>query len=169
MTASPPKEFIIDADVLIDYRDSDCTVISLFSSQVGRLHIGRATFQKVKNFSEATANQLGLDIETPDEKLADKAQKRRGKLSYDDHEILLLAAQNSWVCITNDNALGAQCSTEEVERIRGLEPMKLLVKTGDLSLTKALKIAKMIQRNNPGFITEAILHQFEEQLRELVK
>ena len=169
MPVKNPKEFIIDADVLIDYRESDIEVLTLFSIQVGRLHIGRATFQKVRNLSEAEARRLRLVVETPDRKLVDKALRARGKLSYDDHETLLLAAQNNWICITNDNALRAECDKEGVELLWGLELMKFLVRINSLSLNKVLKVVKMIQISNPDYITDSILRRFEKQLREIVK
>jgi len=169
VSVKQPKEFIIDADVLIDYRESDIRILTLFSSQVGRLHVGRATLQKVRHVTETEAKRLKLVVETPDLKLAVAASQARSQLSYDDHETLLLAAQNDWKCITNDNALRAECDKEGVDLLWGLEPMKFLVRSNSLPLNKALKVAKMIQISNPDYITDSILRRFEEQLREIVK
>lgn len=169
MSDERPEEFIIDADVLIDYRDSDISVLTLFSMQVGQLHVGRATLQKVRYVSEAQAKRNKLAVETPDLELAVKASQARGKLSYDDHETLLLAVQNNWICISNDIALRTECGKEGIELLWGLEPMKYLVKDSELPLNKALSIATMIQKGNPGYITDSILNRFEKQIRELVK
>lgn len=169
MSVKHSKEFIIDADVLIDYRDSDVEVLRMFSTQIGLLHIGRATLQKVDRLSEAAARRLKLEIETPDLDLAQRASLARGRLSYDDRETLLLAAQHDWICITNDNALRADCKDEDIGLLRGLEPMKLLVENNSLSVRMALRIAKEIKTTNPGFITDDILYRFEEQLRAMAK
>lgn len=160
--------FIIDADVLIDYRDSDINVLGLFSKKVGPLYIGRATFQKIKRVSEAEARRQSMVVITPGLGLAVAASQGRGKLSYDDHETLLLAAQNNWNCISNDNALRTECSQEAVNVLWGLEPMKYLVKVNSLSLNKALSVAKLIQKSNPDYITDDILKRFDEQLREIL-
>lgn len=169
MSVKQPKEFIIDADVLIDYHESDIDVLKLFSTQISQIHIGRDTLQKVSGVSNSEARRLKILVETPTLKLATKASQSRGKLSYDDHVTLLLAYQNNWICITNDNALRSECIKEGVELLWGLEPIKLLVKHRIISLNKSLKIAKTIQISNPDFITDSILSRFEQQIREIVK
>jgi rRNA-processing protein FCF1 len=166
--AKPLREFIIDADVFIDYRDSDIGILSQFSAQLGQLHVGRSTLENVKRVTEAEARRLKIVIETPDLELAIAASQARGKLSYDDHETLLLAVRNSWGCITNDNALRTECRKEGIDLLWGLEPTKLLVRDGLLSLDKALKVARLIHECNPDHITKSILNRFESQLGESI-
>lgn len=169
MAIRQSKEFIIDADVLIDYWESDINLLRQFSEKIAQIYIGRSTFDKVFQIDESKAKAIKLELFTPDMELVDRAMQNIGKLSYDDHETLLIALQNDWTCITNDNALRSECKKEGVGLLWGLEPMKLLVKNNSLSVVKAIKTAKAVQLSNPDYITDAILSRFKEQIREIKK
>lgn len=99
------KSFIVDANVLIDYCDSDLHVLSQFSRHIGAVHVARSTFEKVRQLTESAATKYDLIIATPDLETVIQASAARSALAYDDRETLLLAQKHGWICITNDVAL----------------------------------------------------------------
>jgi len=167
LSQKPSASYVVDANVLIDYCDSDLRMLSLFSQHIGTTYIARSTFEKVNQLTVAAARRHNLRIETPDPEIIMAASARRGSLAYDDHETLMLAKRHGWICITNDKPLRRECETEGVVCLWGLEPMKALVEHGIVSVSKVLTVAKMIQSVNPGFISDTIMDRFEEQVREI--
>ena len=159
--------YVIDANVLIDYCDSELQMLSSFSRHIGTIYIARSTFEKVRQLTVAAAKRHNLSIATPDAQTIIAASAKRGSLAYDDHETLLLAKLHGWICITNDKPLRRECDTEGVVCLWGLEPMKALVEQGIATVSKVLTVAKKIQSVNPGFITDAIINRFEEQVKEI--
>ena len=167
MSQEPNRSFIIDANVLIDYCDSELDILSMYSQHVGDVYIARSTFNKVKQLKESQAEKYHLNIMTPDSDIITAAARSRGPLAYDDHETLLLAKANGLTCITNDKTLRRECKIEGVPNLWGLEPMKALVRRGVLARSKALIIAGKIQAKNPGFITDEIIKRFESEIKEI--
>lgn len=143
---------IVDASALIDYRESDLSILSRFSQEIQPVYVGKAALAKVRQLSEVDARRNHITIVVPDLELALKAAEIRGPLAYDDHETLLLAKVNDWCCLTNDRALRRECQKERVEVQWGLEPMKILVAQGDLTVARAILIAQEMSKVNP-FIT----------------
>jgi predicted nucleic acid-binding protein len=160
--------FIVDANVLIDYADSDLQILSSLSQHIGRVHVARSTFEKVRQLTEAAVKEHNLLIQTPDFATVAAASQVRGSLAYDDRETLLLASKHGWACVTNDKPLRVACEAESIVCLWGLEPMKLLVERRLISGTKALAVARKIQETNPKFITGTIVGRFEQQIKEIV-
>lgn len=161
------REFIIDANALIDYCESDIAVLSLVSTHVGSIHIARGTFHKVNQLTTAAAAKHHMEIVTPDLETILAATATRGALAHDDRETLLITKKYNWTCITNDKALRRECASENVPVLWGLEPMRLLVEYGLTTRSHVIKTARLIQRANPRYITSEILTRFEEQIRAL--
>ena len=166
MRARRGRPFIVDADVLIDYCKTDLSVLEDLSRYVVSVYIGRPTLDKVRQLSEAEAKRRQLVIVTPDLDTAIQAAGRRGNLAFDDHVTLLLSRLNSWCCITNDGLLRRECKNEGVAVLWGLEPMRILVGERCLKSQKAIAIAKLIQKANPGYITPEIVLRFEQQIKK---
>jgi len=165
---SPESHYIIDADALIDYRDSDLRVLSLFSTQIQPIHIGYSAFRKVEAISEIDAKRLHLLIEIPDLITMLTAAQKKSPSSYDDRETLMLAKQHNWSCITNDKALRMEFTKEGLKTLWGLEPMKILVNKKLIPAARAIKTARLIQQNNPAFITREILTKFEKEITKKI-
>jgi rRNA-processing protein FCF1 len=159
--------FIVDANVLIDYCDSDLNMLSLVSQKVSAIHVSRSTLNKIGQLSEAQADKYNLVIQTPDLKTALEASKERGRLAKDDRETLLLAKEHGWTCITNDKALRRECEKDGVKVLWGLEPMKILIKQKLITSAKAIKIARLIRLNNSAYITQEILAKFEAEVKDI--
>lgn len=167
MSREHDSPFIVDANVLIDYCESDLRMLSLLSDKLGTVHIARSTFDKVKQLTVAAAKKHHFTIVTPDLETAVAASKERGPLAYDDRETLMLAKLHGWVCITNDKPLRRECEMEKVLCLWGLEPMKSLVEHSLIKPAEAIATAKRIQSANPAFITEDIILRFEEQIKDI--
>jgi len=158
------KPFIVDAHALIDYCESDLSVLGTLSRKVQPVHIGRATFDKVRQLSESEATAYRLLIVTPDIETVIAASRRRRSLAYDDHETLLLAQKHGWSCITSDRVLRRECELEGVPTLWGLDPLKLLVEIRSLRPSRALAIARQIQAVNARYITAAIIERFQAEI-----
>ena len=167
MPDHPDRPYIIDANVLIDYCDTDLRILSLLSRHINPVHIARSTFRKVEGLSRSLATSHSLVIHTPDLATVIEATKKRGPLAPDDRETLLLAKKHEWICITNDKPLRRECLLEEVPVLWGLEPMKLLVSRRLLKPTEAIRVARKIADINPGYITADITARFESQIAEV--
>jgi len=167
LSHEPEKSFIVDANVLIDYCDSDLQMLSLFSQKIGFVYIARSTFDKVDQLNATTAKKHHLLIQVPDLETIIAAATHRGSLAPDDNETLLLAKRNGWVCITNDKPLRRECESEGVTCLWGLEPMRMLVESEAISPSKAVSVAKTIQAANPGFISDDIVVRFEKQVKKI--
>lgn len=168
MLSTDKLEYIIDANVLIDYLEADMAVLALLSRNIGQLYLARSVFDEIVGLTESTARKNKITIVTPSLELAIQAAAKRGRLSYQDHETLLIAKENDWECITNDKLLRQECSKEGVRFLWGLEPMKTLVAGRHLSKTDAKKIANMIHVENSRYITSDILKKFIEQIDSIV-
>lgn len=153
--------------MLIDYCHSKLEILSLLSKEIARVHVARATFNKVKDLSESKAKRFHLFIETPELEIANTAVQNRGVLAYDDWETLLLARSYNWTCITNDKRLRQECKKVGVHCLWGLEPMKALVERRIIPGSVAKNVASLINNHNPYYIDKKILKRFEQQIREI--
>ena len=167
MSQESKNAYIIDANALIDYCDADIQTLSLLSQKIEPVHIARSTFDKVEQLSNTAAKKNHLIIKTPDLETIIAASAERGSLAYDDRETLMLAKAHEWICITNDKPLRRECETGGVAVLWGLEPMKILVKHGEILASKAISVAKAIQSANPGYITDDIVERFEKQIKTI--
>jgi len=159
--------FVVDANVLIDYANTDLTMLSLVSRIVGPLHVPDAVLDMVAAVNRNDCDQLDLKIVEPTLEQLLEAGERRGRLAHDDRLCLILARDNGWVCITNDKALRAECAEENVEVLWGLEPMLTVVAEGELSAEEAEAVAWSIHKTNPAFVSEALVTKFKSKLRHL--
>lgn len=169
MQAKRGQQFIVDADVLIDYCNSDLSVLEALSRRIGRVHIGTPTFDEVTQLTLGEVRDRGFVVVIQDLKIAGEAASRRGGLSFSDHVTLLLAKENSWCCITNEKELRRECEEEGVSVLRGLEPMKILVANRVITAAKAVRTARLIQDSNPAFITADIIGTFERQIGQIAR
>ena len=167
MPTGQTQPFIVDANVLIDYLDSDLDALSILSRKVSPVNIGRGAFDKVPRLNDTEAARFHIQIITPTLEIMGEAANKRGSLAYDDHETLLLAKINGWTCITNDKALRRECGTEKVAILWGLEPLRILVTDKFMKAERAITIARTIHANNPMFVTADIIARFESQISQL--
>ena len=152
---------VIDANVLIDYSNSDLSVLALAANNIGPIYVPGVVLDEVDQLNEDDCERLGLIVlEEPVEILL-AAGEKRGALSFEDHVCLLLAKENGWICISNDKPLHRACGEEEVTVKWGLRLMIELVENGLLEKDTALEVAQVIQVSNPKHITPEIIENFK--------
>ncbi len=161
------QPLIVDANVLIDYANSDPTVLALAGRHLGPIYLPTPLLAEVDQLAESDCASLGLRLVEPTlEQLLD-AGEGRGRLSFTDRLCLILARDNGWGFVTNDGALRQACVAAEVEVIWGLELMLQLVEIGELEGSAAIAKASAIRASNPAHITLKILARFEERIMAL--
>ena len=155
---------IIDANVLIDYANTDLSVLKLVANHLGPIHIPSVVLDEVDQLSEEDCESIGLIVlEEPVEILL-AAGEKRGALSFEDHVCLLLAKENNWVCVSNDKPLHRACREEEVSVMWGFRLMIELVGMECLGKDTAMEIAQAIQISNPKHITPKIIEEFRRKI-----
>lgn len=105
---SKNETLIIDAVALIDFRDTDPTVLKLISSKLVQLVIATPVLEEVNKFDESDCIKYGINVIEPSFEQLEKAATKRIKnktLSLMDWICLVLAKENDWTCITNDKRL----------------------------------------------------------------
>lgn len=160
-------DLVVDANVLIDYVNTDISVLSLVARVIGPLHVPDAVLDKVGALDRSECEQLGLQVAEPTLEQLLEAGDRRGRLAHDDRLCLILARDNRWRCITNDKALRAECAGVGVDVLWGLEPMLTLVAEGELNSGEAEAVAWAISESNPAFVTREIVMRFKNKLRRI--
>ncbi|MCJ7484169.1 MAG: hypothetical protein MUO31_14545 [Thermodesulfovibrionales bacterium] len=162
-----PPAFVIDANVLIDYTDSDFSILVLFSEHIGMIHVITDVLEKVEQLNEAECRRLGLAITEPTlEQYLEAGQKIPG-LAFDDILCLILARDHHWTLISNDKALRRACKGNNVSLLWGLEPMLPLVEKNLLPSSQTQKTADRIHALNPGFVNQQILERFSKKINTL--
>lgn len=162
-----PKLLILDADVLIDYANSELRVLGLAARHLGPVHIAKPLLAEVEQLSESDCAALGLNLVEPTLEQLLEAGSQRGPLSFADRLCLILARDQGFICVSNDRRLRKECSTEGIRVLWGLELMVELVRLDRLHADKALRIAKAIHESNPRHISPGIIARFEQRILRL--
>mgnify|MGYP000294125211 CR=1 FL=1 len=155
---------IVDANVLIDYADTDLSVLAIYSSHIDPIRVPRAVVDEVEQMDPSDFANHELEIVEEPLEIAMAASERRGGLSYPDRVCLLLAQRTGAICVTNEKPLLARCAETGIESKRGLRLMIDLVETGLLSAGAADEVGTAIHRANPFFINEAVLEEFRRAI-----
>lgn len=158
---------VADADVLIDYADTDPTVLTLFSKRHGRIHVLEPVLEEeVDSLDAANCERLGITIVQPSTELLLEAGTRGGTLSIHDWASLLVAREMEARCITNDKALRRECENAGISCLWGLEIMTELVRGGDLATADAIQVAQSIHEINPRHISRELVDRFQRRFDE---
>jgi rRNA-processing protein FCF1 len=156
--------YVIDANVLIDYRDSDLSILSIFSMTQGQIYVPSLIADEVTGISQGELEAHNLVIYEP--KIGDlfNAYEKKGGLSVRDHLFLILATKNNWICITNEKLLGNECQRNGLETIRGLRILINLCQQGYITANYAELIAQKIHQTNPFHISEDVIQKFYQEI-----
>ena len=161
-----PAVLLSDANVLIDYRDSDVAILALVAQHLAPVHVLRDVVDEVDDLSLAQCGELGLRvIEVAPETLL-QVEERPRRLSRYDRLSLHVCRENDWICVTNDRLLRRICGEHGIRTRWGLELMLDLVSAGALSASRALAAAERIHVNNPHHISRGILERFSSRLHD---
>ena len=118
---------VVDANVLIDYANSDPGILSLVANNIGTIYVPSVVLDEVEQFNEDDCEKLGLQVLDEPVNVLLSAGEGRGPLSFPDRVCLLLAKENQWTCLSNDKPLHKACKKDGVTVIWGLRLMIDLV------------------------------------------
>src|SRR6185295_15465545 len=133
---------LADADVLIDYRDSDLTILRLVSEHIGRVRVLRPILAEAVGITERRCAQLSIDIIDLETELMLKANSMAISISVNDRLCVIACAHHGWTCVTNDGPLQKVCKAHGVPVRRGLGLMIDLVHSSALTEARALRVAR---------------------------
>ena len=154
---------VLDSDVLIDYCDSDLTILELVARHVARLIVLRPVLDEVSGLTEADCGRLGieiLDVET--RRLIEAAGLEEPTLSFTERLCMHVCAEDGWregwVYVTNDDEIEYICHHYPGARtVYGLSLLRFLVEDGVLSTERAISLARQIGKSSPLHIAEGDL------------
>lgn len=156
---------LMDANVLIDYLDSDRRLFRLTSEHVGQVHVPAPLLAAEIVEAGIDWATLGVVAVEPSLEMLTEAGVRREGLSFHDWLCLLMAQHHGWTCVTNDKRLRRACAEVEVPTVWGLELVIWLVEAKALTATAAQEIAEAIRAANPGYVTDAVMSRFAQKVR----
>ena len=155
--------FSIDANILIDYLETDGEILSLVSKYLAPIYLADIVAAEVNQFQKINPDTLGITvIETPYTVLSESSD-RQVSISIQDFVCMRIAEQRDWACATNDGALRRECKNRGVPVVRGLTLMSLLTRKGILDIDRAKRCAWAIHSCNK-MISERIVQSFIEEL-----
>jgi len=161
------KIFILDANVLIDYAESDLRVLSLAASHLGQVSVASHLLGEVDQIDEQDCRDLGIVVVEATMDQVAEAATGRGSLSFEDRLCLAIARDEGYSCVTNDRPLRLKCEELNVHVLWGLELMIELVRRKHLSSQAAIATAEGIHARNPQYITANIIGRFRAKVRSL--
>lgn len=158
-----------DANVLIDYVESDITMLAVYSSEIEQVIIPESIFDEVEQLSLPECERYGLQVveENMDEMMRASTEVH-GPLSYQDKVCLYhTKSMDDATCITNEKALKRFCEEQDIPVKPGLKLMIELVDHDKIDAEVVIGLALKIQENNPLFINDAVIEDFKAKVAEV--
>ena len=155
-----PTVLLADADVLIDYRESDLAILELVAQHLGRLAVLSSVLDEVRGVTPTQCARLGIEIIEVETERMLRATEVESSVSFNDRLCLIVCREEGWTCVTNDRALRRLCKRHGVETRFGLGLMANLVEAGVLTRRRAVAVARRIQASNPLHINDRVLNRF---------
>jgi hypothetical protein len=155
---------ITDACVLIDYAKSAKDVLRILTRSV-RVVVPRILLvEEVHDLTVDEAVSLGLEIVDAPIEMLDEATRMPRPLSNYDWLCLILARDNSWICVSNDKRLRAECNSIGVDVQWSLDPVLMLVRQNKISKQHAEKTVRAMAKQN-RFIGTHVVARFISRIR----
>ena len=155
---------LTDADVLIDYRESEIKILELVVQHIGHVVVLAPVLDEVQGVTPAQCAQLGIEVVEVETEQLVRASEVESRVSFNDRLCLVACREEGWTCVTNDGALRRLCERHGVATRFGLGLMVDLVAAGALTRRRAMAVARQIQASNPLHINERVLARFEDAL-----
>jgi rRNA-processing protein FCF1 len=155
---------IVDANVLIDFCQTDPSVLTLIVRHVAIINVAEPVLEEVDQLDRMAAETLGIRVVAPDFACFTRAAQlaQSSPLQFQDWVCLLLAEDHGWICVTNDKRLRAECQQREVAILWGLELLLRLVEQGALPAGNAVDLAEAVHRINrriPRTVIDAFIRK----------
>ena len=160
----PPTVLLADADVLIDYRESDLDVLKDVGRNIGRLAVLYEVLDEVHGLTKQKCESLGIEVIEVELPTLEAAAEVKPPLSFNDGLCFVVCQERGWTCVTNDRALHSLCRRHDVKSRYGLGLMVDLVGLGVINRRRATAIARRMHKANPGHINELVLARFARAL-----
>ena len=104
-----PTVLLADADVLIDYRESELAILNLVVQHMGRVAVVPSVLEEVRGVTAVQCVHLGVEvIEVSTDRML-QAAKVESSVSFNDRLCLVVCREEGWTCVTNDGALRRLC------------------------------------------------------------
>ena len=113
--SSAPTVLLADADVLIDYRESDLSILTLVGQHVGRVAVLPPVLDEVHGVTATECGDFGIEIVEVETDRMLQAAATESQVSFNDRLCLVMCRENEWTCVTNDGALPRLCERHGVE------------------------------------------------------
>ena len=168
MPTTPPV-LLADADVLIDYRESELAILNLVVQHLGQVAVVPSVLEEVRDVTAAQCTRLGIEVIEVSTDLMLQAAQVESSISFSDRLCLVVCREEEWICVTNDGALRRLCERHGVETRFGLGLMVDLVAVGALTRRRAMAVARRMQASNPLHINDRVLTRFSEALDNRVR
>lgn len=163
-----PTVLLADADVLIDYRESELAILALVAQHLGRVTVLPSVLDEVQDVTVQDCVELGIEIVEVETERMLQAATIESRASFNDRLCLVTCREEGWTCVTNDGALRRLCERHGVETRFGLALMVDLVEVGVFTRERAEAVAQRIHSSNPFHINERVLNRFSSALDALV-
>lgn len=166
---SAPPVLLVDADVFIDYRDSDLEVLKLIGQHVGRMAVLAPVLDAVHGVTRADCRSLSVSVV----EVATSRLLRAGSvdmdvsLSFNERLCFVTCREEGWTCVTNDPALRRLCERRGVPARVGLGLLVDVVAAGAVAPQRATAIAHKMQESNPLHVNERVITRFKNELGRL--
>lgn len=157
-----PSILLADANVLIDYRDVDPSILALAVKHIGPVFVLRDVLDEVRDFDETTAASLGMTVVDTSAELMLEISSLPRRLTRADRLCYLACRDSDWVCLTNDRFLRSHCEANSLRTSWGLELLIKLHGCGVLPPERAIEIARSIASGNRSIA--AVLDRFLQAL-----
>ena len=164
-----PESLLLDANVLIDFQDSDFSVLRDVKENVAEIFVLRYIFEKeIPDLTEQICNKVGLVIIQPKKSVIEESEIKIGQLSTGDRLNLFTALDSEFSLVTNDKKLRKVCEERNGKVIWGLQLLVILVENSEYSIDDAISIGKKIGENNAR-ITDKDVGEFIMKLEKIRK
>ena len=161
-----PTVLLADADVLIDYCESDLEVLKDVGRRIGRLAVLSEVLDEVRNLTRRKCANLEIEVIDVEMPMLNAAAEMKTGISFNDRLCFLVCLERRWTCVTNDRALRRLCRRRDVKVRYGLGLMVDLVKLGAIDRRRANTIARRMHKANPAHINERVLERFSRALAD---
>lgn len=158
---------LADADVLIDYRDSDLTMLKLVAQHVGRVAVIPPVLDEVRGLTAGRCARLGIEVVEVEMEQMLQAAEVGSSVSFNDRLCMVVCRGEGWTCVTNDGALRRLCKRHGVKSRYGLGLMVDLAAVDVLTRGRAVAVARKIQASNPLHINERVMKRFLSALAKI--
>ena len=160
------RNFLFNANVLIDFQKSDFSVLAKIRQQIGNLYLLEDVRAEVPGLTGNDCDLVGLRNISPPSRIKKMTKEPYHGLSREDRLILNTAIDFGFEIATNDTKLRRESERSGVKLIWGLQLLLEFVEKSEFSIDSAKIIGERIVARNL-YMTEKILVEFVEKLENI--